>query len=116
MSAQELRQAAETLRERAGNASSGDGPTHSHEWFSDLTYMSKRYEVVAVNEGSIIASNLDRWAAEYIATMHPGVGLALADWLDTRAELHELTARLEVPNLDNCPGLALARLINGGAA
>jgi hypothetical protein len=112
VSADELRKAAETLRERAGNASTGDGPTLSHEWFSDLTYMSKRYEVVSVNEGSIIASNLDRRTAEIIATMHPGVGLALADWLDDAA------AWEGVPRAVNHDIRAhdIARLINGGAA
>ena len=109
MSADELRKAAETLRERAGNASTGDGPTLSHEWFSDLTYMSKRYEVVAANEGSIIAANLDRWTADFIATMHPGVGLALADVLEAVVELDWAS--------DDWPEFsALARLINGGAA
>ena len=127
MSAAELRKAAETLRERAENASTGDGPTLSREWMHDLTYMSRRYEVTAKDEGSIIASNLDRWTAEFIATMHPGVGLALADWLDTAgADLWAYGPLCECGSgCNDCDdslwephvrrALAVARLINGGA-
>ena len=127
MSAAELRKAAETLRELAEKASTGDGPTLSREWFSDLTYMSRRYEVVAANEGSIIASNLDRWTSEFIATMHPGVGLALAEWLDAVAIAwvwDEHPDDVETPDgwpltleesVDTIP-LKIARLVNGGAS
>lgn len=108
MSAAELRKAAETLRERASNASTGDGPTLSHEWFHDLTYMSRRYEVAAKDEGTVIASNLDRWTAEFIATMHPGVGLALADWLDYMSD----RAKARTGRNYLC-AIKVARLING---
>jgi hypothetical protein len=110
VSAAELRKAAETLRERATAASKAPW---SPEPLYDLSVWSEANDDCQIVSVGTSGSHDD---LRYIATMHPGVGLALADWLDTRAELHELTARLEVPNLDNCPGLALARLINGGAS
>ena len=49
--------------------------------------------------------------AAYIATMHPGVGLALADWLDRVAEHSGRYAGVLVDD-----ALRLADLILGGAA
>ncbi|MEV0556280.1 hypothetical protein AB0I27_22860 [Streptomyces sp. NPDC050597] len=49
--------------------------------------------------------------AAYIATMHPGVGKALADWLDYEADL--MGPGSERRGRTNHP-LALARLINTG--
>ena len=58
-----------------------------------------------------IAENVLPADARYIDAMHPGVALALADWLDDEAvgaqtETGEPTAH----------SLAVARAINGGAA
>jgi len=113
VSAAELRQAATLLRERAEGATTGDGATLSREWVSDLTYMSRRYEVYARDEGTVIAANLDRWSSDYIATMHPGVGLALADWLEVHAR--NLDGGLMIES-GASPAVQLARLINGGAS
>jgi hypothetical protein len=75
----------------------------------------------------------------YIATMHPGVGLALADWLDATAcplgctvegrrfpycsACEDSTYDHDCPDPVKCDhtppfrnALALARLINGGAS
>ena len=59
--------------------------------------------------------------ATYIASMHPGVGLALADWLDAQhrhVARHECEARCEYP--DGCDqtriAYRLADLILGGAS
>lgn len=65
--------------------------------------------------------NVDRAAdAAYIAIVHPGVGLALADWLDEAAERREgaealLGTTAFVTSHDVRP-ITLARHINGGAA
>jgi hypothetical protein len=50
-------------------------------------------------------------AGEFAAAMHPGVGLALADWLDTAAAN---AAALTWPNQFIERALAVARAINGG--
>lgn len=70
MSAARLREAARVLRERAEAATPGPW-----EMFRDPIGI----HVESGGERGLIAD------AVYIATMHPGVGLALADWLDTAA-------------------------------
>lgn len=75
---------------------------------------SRDYEVVTDGpggEGGVGSTN----DADFIATMHPGVGLALADWLDwTFDQGHEGDA--DDSGCSECaPALAVARLINGGA-
>jgi hypothetical protein len=53
-----------------------------------------------------------RTDARYVATMHPGVGLALADWLDDDAEMCE---SLTLANLGpDEAALRIADLILGG--
>ena len=82
MSADRLREAAKVLRERAERVTPGpweafrrgdaDGP----------------FGVCAETVGDLdqdVYYGSGRADAIYIATMHPGVGLALADWLDTAA-------------------------------
>lgn len=129
MSAAELRQASETLRERAEDANPGP-------WIAGGN-------AVRIRNGMALALTHDtRWDdsdadqkrkdARYIATMHPGVGLALADWLDAMAavwdgdgkyafgstEQRALAAMDAEPDPTSLGGraFALARLINGGAA
>ena len=80
MSAETLRRAAALIRERAEKARTGD-TIPGDFWHHDLTWMSKRFEVIATGEGSIIAEGLDRWTAEHIAGFGPAVALAVADWL-----------------------------------
>lgn len=92
MSAAELRRAAEALRGRADNATSGP-------W--EGRHGSVTSELFVIAEARSFKPHSDM---AYIATMHPGVGLALADWLDERAEDY-------VGKADEC--LRVARLING---
>ena len=86
MSAETLRRAASLMRERAGAAppspwatratTHGDpanGPTHI---------------VVENSLGLISDHDYDKWggtSAEHIASWHPAVALAVADWLDAEA-------------------------------
>ena len=113
MSADELRQAAATLRERATNATYG-----GHGWrLADLAGANEVWadRDAAGYDAFMVATTATRLnpnpgtrghdAAAYIATMHPGVGLALADWLDAQA-----TDASEVFH----HAYDIARLINGG--
>jgi hypothetical protein len=102
MSADLLREAAEVLRERAEAATSG--PWRWEQYRDDLPYLVGRggdpatyaydTEVIYANHSGecgcrsacylwLEVAHSDR---DYIATMHPGVGLALADWLDKEAD------------------------------
>lgn len=98
MSADELRQAAATLRERAEKAA--DGP------WTFQTYGNGHPPLVIGSDrgGDIaVAETLDKphlSDARYIATVHPGVGLALADWLDAEAGIYE---RLEAISMEVTP-------------
>ena len=94
MSAETLRKAAALMRERAEKARTGD-TIPGDFWHHDLTWMSKRFEVIATGEGSIIAEGLDRWTAEHIAGFGPAVALAVADWLWETANLIEVHAGTE---------------------
>lgn len=125
MSADELRQAAETLRTRATMATPGPWETGERcVWGLSLS-PSKNYEVVTDGPGGEggVGSTDD---ADYIATMHPGVGLALADWLDAVAtaednindaaprRLSDDRLSLNIAGWDEAS--SLAHLINGGVA
>ena len=82
MSAELLRRAATILRERAEAATPGpwkqtDG-FRSHD--DDRAYVVPTgREVHYVCAGGVLGVDED---APYIATMHPGVGLAIAKWLE----------------------------------
>lgn len=99
MGAVELRKAAETLRERAEAATR---PEAMHPW-GDKSLPSLPPE----QHPQEVAGYLGGSWADYYATVHPGVGLALAEWLVQEADFHAF---------ENSPALALARLINGGAS
>lgn len=112
MSADELRQAAATLRERADHANADDVP-----WIAEVGAVGTAW----INSpGEHHAISMHGWpaAARYIATVHPGVGLALADWLDTEAGVfeYERDYRGVVAIRDDHAVMRLARLINGGAS
>ena len=87
MSAELLRRAATILRERAEAATPGpwEANMHSpdmggrHGW--DLRGPRNLGPLGAVVSARMLSGN-----AHYIATMHPGVGLAIADLLDCVAE------------------------------
>ena len=117
MSADELRQAAETLRARAEKAdphpwkqdSSVPGDTvifdRDGEWTTNVA-SSRTYA------SGVVCHDHDEANGIYIATMHPGVGLALADWLYHEA----VSAKAGVVIGADYPSMRLARLINGGVA
>lgn len=83
--ADRLREAARVLRERAEAASEG-------EWWPYRTVPSDLDAEWIVDSGLtfICSTHIDsergRADATYIATMHPVVGLALANWLDAQAD------------------------------
>ena len=115
MSADLLRKAATILRERAEAATPG-------EW-RDIPMGSEGSTILAdppVGRPSITTSRrvgrCPSFAdAEYIATMHPDVGLALADLL--AQEAGDAAEREQEGHTmgPNWPGVRLARLIVGGA-
>lgn len=163
--ANELRQAAETLRERAGAATPGPwetgdrwhiqgagfcpckpewGPavkarreingermdSHAHRihanWWPHGVFTR---DLQSDGFSHNVANDTDEYGymtdadADWIVTMHPGVGLALADLLDALAEAHihapDSDAAMSVyalPGMDGSPQVRLARLINGGAS
>jgi hypothetical protein len=109
--ADELRTAAETLRKLAATATPGpwEGVVDRHQrgevnasvWADSIGY----YVTEQISSGD--RHEVD---AAYIAVMHPGVGLLLAEWLMEEA--------LELAN-DDFPGihmraLKIARAINAG--
>lgn len=53
--------------------------------------------------------------APYIATMHPGVGKALADWLDTTATSLAASTHPEWQECVAADALVVARQINAGS-
>ena len=103
MSADTLRRAAALLRERADAATPGPWsaadeygliPEADPAWC--ISQMRPGYQSMSPTEG-YVGDVAEVWCerkdacpdADYIATMHPGVGLALADWLDLMAWQHE---------------------------
>lgn len=82
MSAARLRGAAKVLRERAKEARAGKWTTTGAEVLAERTW---GYATVATTRGNSATVEGDVSNALFIATMHPGVALALADWLDDAA-------------------------------
>lgn len=84
---EELTAAAKLLRQRATADYVTPGPWHVHEAFGFLRVdndRDKTREAWTVKTGADLAEE-NRATAEYIALMHPGVGLALAYWLESAA-------------------------------
>ena len=114
MSAAELRQAAETLRERADLATAGP-------WTVDPDSGADGFAPLVVGQNMAVCETFDGphpSDATYIATMHPAVGLALADWLDIIASKEKAREGVDspIPVLYLPEALTIARAINGGAA
>jgi hypothetical protein len=111
--AAELRAAAEKIRTLALGATPGSW--HVTEWQQDVCDFEAGigttpgdHDVIGHGyEGGGVAKLAD---AAYIAAVHPGLGAALADWLDswTGIEVREDAAMPE----DLRHALAVARLIN----
>lgn len=107
--ADQLTAAAKLLREHATADYVTSGPWIVHEAFGFLRVdndRSKTREAWTVKTGADLAEE-NRHTAEYIALMHPGVGLALADWLDSAAQDAELIG-------PDHRALAVARQLLGG--
>lgn len=125
MSAEVLRRAASLIRERAGAATPGPwvrsgssietdhGCSPNHDcWPVGDTYSGMK------PDGSTYPRDLNRADAEHIASWHPAVALAVADWLDAEAESHR--ADLVGPFPSECcrmgQALAVARAYLGESA
>jgi len=94
--AEELRAAAELIRDRAEAATPGPWHafSHSQDWYVGSSF-GQVTTGVHDEPGSdeLVLIERDHADAEHIAGMHPGVALAVADWLDAEAaEYDELDA------------------------
>ncbi|PSK57038.1 hypothetical protein B0E38_02569 [Streptomyces sp. 111WW2] len=125
---EELRTAAGSLRKLVADLPTtgwGDRPWHVEEC-SDTDGMSPCPCIVAQGEyrefdqpqEPLIQYVADAETVQhgaYIAVMHPGVGTALADWLDATAAALEKHAPAQWHARLEPQALAVARQINGGA-
>lgn len=76
-----LREAARVLRERAEAAT--PGPWSAHRLSENVTTSAVRTVKPNYGDGHIsIATYAQYRDAHFIATMHPGVALAVAEWLE----------------------------------
>ena len=129
--ADELRTAAETLRKLAADAT--PAPWTWKRWHSDTCPADCDDPtcfllIVGSPCGPVGDADVDREVfaversvqergesdADYIAAMHPGVGLALADWLESTAESLDATTHPGWQETVSPHALAVARAINGG--
>lgn len=115
--ADELRAAAQTLHTLLAAPDLTPGPWLSLDHGDRLLYDGPGAEdqppVYVVDEPMSNGAN-----AAYIAAMHPGVGLALADWLAKLADFCDGVERTHgkqppADNLSIVDALAVARAING---
>lgn len=81
MSAERLARAAQELRERAEAANEGPWSV-DRGWGEGYSVWAQGFNLGG-GHGDLVKSD-----AAYIALMHPGLGLALADWLDNVSEQH----------------------------
>jgi hypothetical protein len=122
-----LRAAASLMRERAGAATSPDWPDRPwqvtecagqpgdpRDGCPCIVYQGE-YGPDGHAQSPLIQYVADAEAAEfaaYIASMHPGVALAVADWLDAEAERAERPGSFALHSLSPGP-LAIARAYLG---
>ena len=108
--ADELRAAAEKLRALADAATPGP-------W--EQTGIGD-YGWTVTTPGTHVAETDDsdrgRADADWIAAMHPGVGLALADWLDLAATEYDPAADVQETDRSHDAALAVARAVLGRPA
>lgn len=104
--AQELREAARLIRERAQAASAAPWCVRvlPARTTGTLHPSPAQYMVIA---GPVNVANAGEPDAPFIAAMHPGVALALADWLDRTAADDEFG---EVTGFDEALAVARAYL------
>ncbi|MEU1088908.1 hypothetical protein ABZ401_19095 [Streptomyces sp. NPDC005892] len=85
-----LRAAAAKLRATCSAAAPGPWTIASVPPYTDPLLMSRYEETPDDGEVLIVGSvDVDESEQAHIALMHPGVGLALADWLDAAAVAHD---------------------------
>ncbi|CAL9647524.1 hypothetical protein [Streptomyces sp. enrichment culture] len=104
--AQELRTAANKIRTLAKAISTPDERDQVfHADGTDVTQgCTGRYDVATTQTTEL---------ADYIAAMHPGVGTALADWLDATAATLDANTHPGWQDTVAPHSLAVARAING---
>jgi len=84
MTAELLRDAAKVLRERAEKAT--PGPWHAEGKVGQTKEIHAGPGMLrGIGRDLAVAERVFGRDANYILTMHPGVGLALADWLESMA-------------------------------
>jgi hypothetical protein len=127
--AAELLAAAEKLRSLATAVPTedwGTRPWHVEECSDTDTMEScpcivaqgeyKEFDQPQIPPVQYVADAETREHAEYIAAMHPGVGLALADWLENMARTVDAVADKYEPDPGShwlAPALAVARQVLG---
>ncbi len=102
MSAEVLRRAASLMRERAQAAT--DAPWVVERAHPDMP------AYVAHEGWWVIASRTEQWDAEHIASWHPAVALAVADWLDSAADRFDQATTLAGADADHAVTVARAYL------
>lgn len=119
--ASELRTAAEKIHHLAGVASAGPWRTTGvgdYGWTVSMPSSGLSIEAEDSEQGAV--------DTDYIAAMHPGVGLAIADWLTREADLWDLVETVKAeyspkglsvttPLSTHEQALAVARQLNGTA-
>ena len=129
--AAELRQAASLLRERANAASTGER-WESAKHYDALYMVDLKPSLGLIDLGEPTDNSLStdgsqpfenprffligHEQAEYIASMHPAVALAVADWLENEADAADLVQRTaidphEMLGLPDRHALAVARAV-----
>ena len=106
--AQELRDAAQRLRTLAEAATPGPWEADLEFTTVDATPIRRRQQT---QYRGAVASLYTTADTEFIAAMHPGVALALADWL-AQAAIHVKGGSLSGHPMSD-RAIAVARLING---
>jgi hypothetical protein len=124
-----LRAAAQTLRDLAAAASTDRHGRDTSTWTSHhintrdaRLYGPDRVSIIRGGSsgphGRGVHPRMTPAHADYIATLHPGVGVALADWLDRMADANDTVNdwTLGVVSTLNLEALAVARLVLGEGA
>lgn len=91
--ADELRAAAEKLRALSQAATEGPWRCIPNETAVEVWSRSAKWELASVGTDE---------DAAYVAAMHPGVGLALAAWLDGTARSLDGSSTYDAPDCPNC--------------